>query len=454
MVMEIGDIFFISAYLPPENMEWMDNVPTHPCDHFEDVLTRCSTCLGMSLVIMLDSNGRMASLSPNRSFPRLSRDRKSNARGKWLLFLCSKFGLCVVNGSSLDSDPVAEFSSFHMGSALVDYVIISESLSDRVVSPLHVDDQFPHESDHATLQIGLAIAKAGQPAAEALQSSRKQRKFDFGSTSSPLDRQLENTIASATDPRSLAMRLYGSASVNGTPRQVFIASVHAKSFNGQQQMGVGILWGYNSAAKGAFRISGHQTSLRADLCAIAAALQMAKTYDRMVIYTKSEAVVRNVAFDVGIFAESNWTCSNADILRLIVAEIQRRESPVELRVLKQNQATSEFEGARELAVRALRDRLAVWVPRPTLPPTVSGSMDGQLGCRVQTALKPLQGPSPAASGRSDYPIPLHRRLPPKPAPERFNPPSHRTRFAERERQWHNLSQLLNARSSAQFWKVI
>ncbi|KAJ7106407.1 hypothetical protein C8R43DRAFT_906216, partial [Mycena crocata] len=74
-----------------------------------------------------DINARIASKKPTTSpLSRISMDETANARGTWFLDLCDDAGVSILNGSSLDVDGTAQFTSFQpMGKSVIDYAFVS-----------------------------------------------------------------------------------------------------------------------------------------------------------------------------------------------------------------------------------------------------------------------------------------------------------------------------------------
>ncbi|KAJ7050601.1 hypothetical protein C8F01DRAFT_924217, partial [Mycena amicta] len=112
-----------------------------PIQQLWEAAAACSTTQDKPLLLLGDLNGRVASSQValfSALFPRTSEDETDNARGKDILDECDSLGLCILNGTQLETVSPGRCTSFQpKGSSVIDYAIVSEGLLPSI-KQLHV----------------------------------------------------------------------------------------------------------------------------------------------------------------------------------------------------------------------------------------------------------------------------------------------------------------------------
>ncbi|KAJ7631558.1 hypothetical protein DFH06DRAFT_916222, partial [Mycena polygramma] len=103
--------------------------------------------------------------------------------------------------------------------------------------------------------------------------------------------------------------------------------------------GAAAYWGPNARWNVSARVWGRQSSPRADLLAALLAIEVAPTYRSLEISTRSEDVVRSLAYYAARNAACGWRCTNGDIMKRIMTLIKSRTAPLHFcRITKDNAA--------------------------------------------------------------------------------------------------------------------
>ncbi|KAJ3749749.1 ribonuclease H-like domain-containing protein, partial [Lentinula raphanica] len=98
-------------------------------------------------------------------------------------------------------------------------------------------------------------------------------------------------------------------------------------------------------------VTGTQTNNRAKLYAILIVLQKAPLKCSLEIYSDSEYVIRGIAYRAFAESQSNWDCTNGDILCCITAWISARHAPLILHHVKAHTNNQHNDAADSLAKR-------------------------------------------------------------------------------------------------------
>ncbi|KAJ7061310.1 hypothetical protein C8F01DRAFT_1139609 [Mycena amicta] len=134
LVLQIGDMHFVNAYVAGENSSaarnFADWQALHPRDTFSVVIKEM-TDAGLAFSVHGDLNGRVGARCPHceEHPPRIADDLVENNQGRWLIDLCNKYGL-------------------RMGKSTVDYVLLSPAAASRL-SRMDIAAHRPDCSDHA-----------------------------------------------------------------------------------------------------------------------------------------------------------------------------------------------------------------------------------------------------------------------------------------------------------------
>ncbi|KAJ7193949.1 hypothetical protein GGX14DRAFT_405111 [Mycena pura] len=266
MVLRIGDLYVVNAYILPVNARsmrkyhlWQDLTPWAT---FKNLVHELITT-GVQFTIHGDLNARVGPYAPNLPWhsPCIADDIACNARGTELLDLCQRYGLFLVNGSIDIPGTHSGMTYFHRRNpdfhgeqSTVDYTIASYSARRRVqcMDILPRDFISNHEAVQTVLRVQRTMAASALPVQMHLQRSDLQapRETEF-------DEWMQEMLADAMDEDDLASFTYGTSfpSISRT-KQVYVdgsclrqASTHAAS-------GAGIFWGPNNPANKGVRVPG------------------------------------------------------------------------------------------------------------------------------------------------------------------------------------------------------
>ncbi|KAJ7073919.1 hypothetical protein C8F01DRAFT_1098690 [Mycena amicta] len=160
LVLQIGDMHFVNAYVAGENSSaarnFADWQALHPRDTFSVVIKEM-TDAGLAFSVHGDLNGRVGARCPHceEHPPRIADDLVENNQGRWLIDLCNKYGLRMVNGCTTIPGNHHGFTFFgrvdntsDKGKSTVDYVLLSPAAASRL-SRMDIAAHRPDCSDHA-----------------------------------------------------------------------------------------------------------------------------------------------------------------------------------------------------------------------------------------------------------------------------------------------------------------
>ncbi|THU95067.1 hypothetical protein K435DRAFT_859919 [Dendrothele bispora CBS 962.96] len=100
LTVEVNGTLFFNSYILPENTrtDWNTWTDVHPREALQDAI-ELARDWDLPFIVMGDLNARIASKSPNPNhLTRLSPDCQQNTWGRWLLELCDRNNLCILNG--------------------------------------------------------------------------------------------------------------------------------------------------------------------------------------------------------------------------------------------------------------------------------------------------------------------------------------------------------------------
>ncbi|KAJ3886769.1 hypothetical protein GG344DRAFT_81385 [Lentinula edodes] len=119
VVVETADYRIIGGYLLPSGSYYGDWSEVDPKESIASIITQCASS-PKPVLVFADLNGRIGDrVSCVDSPPRFSSDTISNARGTWILQLCSDNGLHVLNGTSFESTQPGQLTSYQpMGASV------------------------------------------------------------------------------------------------------------------------------------------------------------------------------------------------------------------------------------------------------------------------------------------------------------------------------------------------
>ncbi|KAF8147873.1 ribonuclease H-like domain-containing protein, partial [Crassisporium funariophilum] len=113
--------------------------------------------------------------------------------------------------------------------------------------------------------------------------------------------------------------------------------------------GAGVYWGANSPMNKAYRVPGDQTNNRGEIYAVLKAIQGARPHVFLKIYSDSVYAIKSIAEWAVDNDNLGWSHGNADIIKEVVAAIQRRTGPVNLIQVKAHSGNRHNDEADRLA---------------------------------------------------------------------------------------------------------
>lgn len=441
LVLEIGSLILVNAYLPPASSPTWRWLEVDPMQSLVEVLIPL-LATERPLVLTGDLNARTADLRPTVEHPvRLSLDPKCNSRGLRLLAAAREYGLSILNGTVLDRS-LGALTSFHYnGSALVDYCIVSSRDIDLVCGMV-TEPKLQH-SDHAPLVVWITIPTTPAPTPRQYLPKLSIPPLSVWNPLRPMDILLKETLKSVLSDRQLIQRIYGTVHCNSGPTvRVYTDGSCLHQGTPQAQAGSGVFWGVNSARNHSERLPLPATSNRGELLAVTRALEMTDPRVNLCVVTDSQYSIRTVCYWAPRAAQCGWDCENADIIRYIADLLSCRLAPLRLEWVKGHSGNMHNDAADRLA------NSGALLPLPSAPafrrsplPPLPAELPPTLNLpKVSTALPEFSTP---------------RQSEPQPLPGSAQPAtSHRGRSTAREVRRANRDSLVNATSVQSFWKLV
>ncbi|KAJ7032922.1 hypothetical protein C8F04DRAFT_889932, partial [Mycena alexandri] len=109
-----------------------------PFEQLWETTAVCEQSNGKHVAVLTDINGRTASNQVPKfenQLPRISADKTKNARGSEVLRQCDALGLCILNGTELETASPGRATSWQPGGeSTIDLAIVSEGLIPLVKS--------------------------------------------------------------------------------------------------------------------------------------------------------------------------------------------------------------------------------------------------------------------------------------------------------------------------------
>ncbi|KAF9000565.1 ribonuclease H-like protein, partial [Hymenopellis radicata] len=141
----------------------------------------------------------------------------------------------------------------------------------------------------------------------------------------------------------------GSCSTTGAIRRVWTDGSCLNNGKPDARAGAGIYWGLNSSRNLAVRVPGHQSNNRAEHFALLVVLLLAPPDLPLLVTTDSENVIHTYCHWVARLAQTGWSCAHADVIKYVVALIQRRTACVQFRWVKGHSGDVGNDAADALA---------------------------------------------------------------------------------------------------------
>lgn len=213
--------------------------------------------------------------------------------------------------------------------------------------------------------------------------------------------------------------------------------------------GAGVFWGENSASNGSWHVPGPhlQTNNRAEMYAVLMALTCADPCISLMVFTKSEYVIKHACYWAGKNSQLGWDCPNGDLLKDVIYLLGARLAPTRFIRIDVKAKNTRGEAAKKLAKAGAKlpvpnadystNLLPPW--QCDIPTTAALPVD-----KVSTALPEFQvlKPKPWQSQTADD------------GPLSGNPENHRGREKVRSFQSTQRDKIFACEDAGAFWKVL
>lgn len=147
LVLDMGIVWLIGAYIPPETSPWEGWNDVTPLQKLSEIIAMCSQRALKPIVLLTDIDARTGSLQASlrgaewaELWKRISADSDTeiNTRGRIVIQECDLYDLCILNGTSRETSSPGRYTSWQMaGESVIDYAIVSASLP--LVQEFHVE---------------------------------------------------------------------------------------------------------------------------------------------------------------------------------------------------------------------------------------------------------------------------------------------------------------------------
>lgn len=458
MVIQIGDLLIINAYVPPTTSSWELWSDIEPVQILEQTLALCYAT-DNRILLLGDLNARTGSRQTQTSgFTRSSPDGTEDTRGRNILEMLDDHEMFILNGCLQcpgRSDGLTSFQ-YH-GNTVIDYIGASTALQ-----PLICDAQvLPHDpffSDHAAVTVTLQCPQIALLHQQHLRTKNHRPKV---TGQSPIDLLLRYTIDSARSTDEARDELFGPVLATSAPIIIYTdGSCHHNGLPNAAAASA-VYWGPNSSKNWAERVPGAQTNNRAEIYAIYRALLTAPFDRDLHIYSDSEYAIRLIYYWSYVHASTGWTCTNGDILEQCILIVQARYAPLRLYWVKAHARNTHNNAADSEANKAVKK-----------PPIPSGFAFPALPCPPPQCHDPMHTPLQVSKVWCDIletPQPKDRLNPLHehhgeeedsseyalgPSTNITPPQSHRGRAMIRALQKENMQKLLDCIDERSFWSCV
>nr|GAT42335.1 predicted protein [Mycena chlorophos] len=337
LVLDMGSLWIIGAYIPPASSRWEGWTDVAPFQRLWETAALCSQNENKHLLVLGDINGRPAALqSPSftQSHPRLSMDLIVNARGRQIVQECGNAGLCILNGTALESVMAGRFTSFQPGgSSVIDFAIASRSLL-PYVQDFHVElptaDPDDDWSDHTAISVGLDGSLFTHTAAVSAQKKTAPRDPppDFSGTA-PVDILYHETMDTRQSPSDALDSLWGPTLATSRATLVYVEGYIPPKSQTSRVPGAGIFFGSGSALNCALPVPSATQKMTADsarICAIIDCLRKTHSDTTLVIFCSSKQVIRKLCYEAANYSQLGWPGPDGSLYRIAVSLLSDRHA--------------------------------------------------------------------------------------------------------------------------------
>ncbi|KAJ7775563.1 hypothetical protein B0H16DRAFT_1218640, partial [Mycena metata] len=146
-------------------------------------------------------------------------------------------------------------------------------------------------------------------------------------------------------------QLYGPVLIETNSAQVYIqGSCKGAGSNGARGVGA-VFWGETSNSNCALGVPGPEppTNNRAAIYAALLAVKSANPDQSLMIFTRSEYIIRHACYWAGKNSQTGWACSNGDLLKDLAFLLAQRRAPTRFVRVEHGAKNSRADAVMRLA---------------------------------------------------------------------------------------------------------
>lgn len=354
MLVDLGFLCLVNAYVAPRESNWWDQWHEEPMAKPAEAVIACCE-LGRPTLLMGDLNARTGDTQGGEGAPtRTSSDSTTKGHGNALIALAQAADLTILNGAQGYDPGSGATTSFNSatrddrGAAVVDYIAANTEALPLVLD-VHVLDRHG-ASDHVPVLVQLAVPGSSLTLAAMPVPKRKRAKHNApeplprGST---LNCKLADLVekAQSVTAESQLLELYGNTSGSFKESMAYTdGSCHSNGASAAAA-GAGVYYGENSLHNIAQRVPGAQTNNRAEAFAILLALSNCKLNRALVIRSDSQWAIASLTHWAPKRIATGWKNKHGDILRECVRWLKARIAPTRFDYVRGHSGDRHNDGA-------------------------------------------------------------------------------------------------------------
>jgi hypothetical protein len=366
-------MWLIGAYIPPVTSRWQGWTDVEPIQQLWETVALCTPNSEKPVLLLTDINGRTGSQqveSFEEAWPRNSSDPTENSRGRAILEECEKYGLCILNGTSLETTSPGRFTSHQpRGKSTIDYGFVSEALL-PLVRNFHVECPTPDPkddwADHTRICVTLdaaAITRTTVPV------SVRQSMPNF-TCLEDIDRLYQATMDARETPDKALNSIYGPVLSHSPPIHIYVEGAAPGPVR-TKSAGAGICFGIGSALNACVKVPGpgKPTADRGRIFAIHEALQKVEPDQTLVIFCTSKMVIRQLCYAAAKKMAIGWPGPNGDLFKDTVLLLGKRHGRTTFVHVESKAKNDRKQEAYSLAKAALEVPQSVTLFEPAAATT-------------------------------------------------------------------------------------
>jgi ribonuclease HI len=251
--------------------------------------------------------------------------QKINPRGRAAIQECERYGLCILNGTSLETCSPGRLTSWQeKGESVIDYAIVSENalpLVRRFDVACPAPDPDDDWADH--MRICLTVDSAMFKQAPSIPRERQGAPEFRGSEH--IDELYQATMDSKQITEDALKSLWGPVMAQSVPLRLYVEGASSKDNN---RGGAGIFFGPGSPQNRSVKVPGpgRLTADRSRLFAIHEAIRAAPDDKSLLIFCTSKMISRQTCFLAAKNNQLGWPGNNGDIFKSIVKLLAMRRT--------------------------------------------------------------------------------------------------------------------------------